>query len=293
NTGVVSNDGGSSVGSSWGDIDNDGDLDLFVCNDDLQNNFLYLNNGAPDYDFTKITTGSVVNDAGNSFGCTFGDYNNDGALDLFVANRLNQKNFLYVNNGNSNSWIGIKCKGVISAKSAIGTKVRIKAQINGQPVWQLREIQTQSGYNSGNLILNFGLGNAAVIDSMKIEWLSGTTSIFTNLQVNRYITVSEDGNITFVKDQSISPDFFELEQNYPNPFNPKTVINYELQVTSYLVSLKVFDVLGNELSTLVNEKQSAGRYTVTFDGSNFPSGVYFYKLQAGEFVETKRMVLLK
>ena len=59
------------------------------------------------------------------------------------------------------------------------------------------------------------------------------------------------------------------------------------------VSLKVFDVLGNEVSTLVNEKQNAGSYSVTFDGSNFPSGVYFYKLEAGEFAETKRMVLIK
>jgi len=292
NTGIVSNDGGSSVGSCWGDIDNDGDLDIFVCNDDLQNNFLYLNNGAPDYDFTKISAGSVVNDGGNSFGCVFGDYNNDGALDLFVANRLNQKNFLYVNNSNSNNWIGIKCNGVISSKSAIGTKVRIKALINGLPVWQLREIQSQSGYNSGNLILNFGLGNAAFIDSMKIEWLSGTTSVFTNLQVNRYITASEDGNITSVKDQSINPDFFELKQNYPNPFNPTTIITYQCLSVSN-VSLKVYNVLGNELTTLVNETQSAGSYSVTFDGSNFPSGVFFYKLQAGESAETKRMVLLK
>ena len=59
------------------------------------------------------------------------------------------------------------------------------------------------------------------------------------------------------------------------------------------VSLKVYDVLGNEVLTLVNEKQTAGSYSVTFDGSNFPSGVYFYKLEAGEFVETKRMILLK
>ena len=110
--------------------------------------------------------------------------------------------------------------------------------------------------------------------------------------MNRYITVSEDGNITSVKDQSINPDFFELKQNYPNPFNPTTIITYQCSSVSD-VSLKVYDVLGNELTTLVNETQSAGSYSVTFDGSNFPSGVFFYKLQAGESAETKRMVLLK
>lgn len=298
NTGVVSNDGGSSVGSCWGDIDNDGDLDLFVCNDDFQNNFLYMNNGAPDYTFTKISAGSVVNDGGNSFGCVFGDYNNDGALDLFVANRLNQKNFLYVNNGNSNNWIGIKCKGVISAKSAIGTKVRIKSQINGQPVWQLREIQSQSGYNSGNLILNFGLGTAAIIDSLKIEWLSGTTTVFTNLQVNSYITVSEDGNITSVKKLSISPDFFELKQNYPNPFNPVTDIGYNLPFNSF-VSLKIYDILGNEVGVLVDEYQNSGSHKVKFDvnrirkGISLSSGIYFYKLTSRNLSLTKKMMLVK
>ncbi|MFZ1323518.1 MAG: T9SS type A sorting domain-containing protein [Ignavibacteria bacterium] len=89
------------------------------------------------------------------------------------------------------------------------------------------------------------------------------------------------------------PETFKLHQNYPNPFNPNTIINYELQVTSDLVSLKIFDVLGNEVDELVNEKQNAGSYSVEFDGSNLPSGVYFYKLEAGDFIETKRMILLK
>ncbi|MFZ1321382.1 MAG: SBBP repeat-containing protein [Ignavibacteria bacterium] len=88
------------------------------------------------------------------------------------------------------------------------------------------------------------------------------------------------------------PNQFSLSQNYPNPFNPKTVINYELRVTGN-TELKVFNVLGNEVSTLVNEKQNAGSYQVEFDGSNLTSGVYFYKIEAGEFVETKRMLLIK
>ena len=87
---------------------------------------------------------------------------------------------------------------------------------------------------------------------------------------------------------------YKLSQNFPNPFNPKTVINYELQVTGVeLVNLKVFDILGNEVLTLVNENQNAGSYSVTFDGNNFPSGVYYYRLDAGDFVETRRMALIK
>ncbi|HQY53306.1 MAG TPA: T9SS type A sorting domain-containing protein [Ignavibacteria bacterium] len=94
------------------------------------------------------------------------------------------------------------------------------------------------------------------------------------------------------ENKSLVIDNFKLYQNYPNPFNPKTVISYELRVTGF-AKLKVYDVLGNEVATLVNEKQSAGSYSMEFDGSGFASGVYFYKLEAGEFAETKRMILLK
>ncbi len=89
------------------------------------------------------------------------------------------------------------------------------------------------------------------------------------------------------------PGKFELQQNYPNPFNPNTVISYQLAVNSF-ASLKIYDVLGNEVSTLVNEKQDAGYYAVDFIGSNLASGVYFYKLAVdGKIIDTKRMILLK
>ncbi|MBS1494793.1 MAG: T9SS type A sorting domain-containing protein [Bacteroidetes bacterium] len=90
------------------------------------------------------------------------------------------------------------------------------------------------------------------------------------------------------------PDKYFLSQNYPNPFNPSTRINYELRNTNY-VTLKVFDLLGKEVATLVNDKQSAGTYAVDFNSAEFnlPSGIYFYTLNAGEFQETRKMVLVK
>ncbi len=89
-----------------------------------------------------------------------------------------------------------------------------------------------------------------------------------------------------------APLTFALEQNYPNPFNPATEIRYQTSEVGR-VTLKVYDVLGREAATLVNGQKSPGTYTVNFDGSRFASGVYFYRLQAGNFVSTKRMVLLK
>lgn len=81
-------------------------------------------------------------------------------------------------------------------------------------------------------------------------------------------------------------------QNYPNPFNPVTHLQFGISKLGF-VSLKVYDLLGKEVKTLVNENMSAGRFVVEFDGSNLPSGVYFYKLDAGGFDITKKMVLLK
>ncbi len=96
-SGAIVNDGGNSVGASWGDYNNDGYLDLFVSNAGEQDNFLYRNNG--DETFTKITTGSIVNDGGHSHGSAWGDYDNDGDIDLFVSNDSDTPNFLYSNNG--------------------------------------------------------------------------------------------------------------------------------------------------------------------------------------------------
>jgi hypothetical protein len=88
------------------------------------------------------------------------------------------------------------------------------------------------------------------------------------------------------------PDKFSLSQNYPNPFNPTTKIDYNLP-TDANVSLKIYDVTGRLISTLVNEKKLAGYYTKEFDAVNIASGVYFYRLQAGSFVDTKRFVVIK
>jgi len=88
------------------------------------------------------------------------------------------------------------------------------------------------------------------------------------------------------------PKTFALEQNYPNPFNPSTAISYQLPVAGN-VSLKVFDMLGKEVATLVNARQEAGAYTVNFNANNLSSGVYFYRLQAGNFVQTRKMMLVK
>ena len=97
--------------------------------------------------------------------------------------------------------------------------------------------------------------------------------------------------LTNIDNQQI-PATFELSQNFPNPFNPSTTIKYQLPFESK-VTLKIYDVLGNEISTLVNENQKAGNYTVNFDAKNLSTGFYIYKLQAGSFTQSKKMLLIK
>ena len=106
--------------------------------------------------------------------------------------------------------------------------------------------------------------------------------------------VDKYGNTVSIRNNSESSiiNKYSLSQNYPNPFNPSTIINYHVAVSSF-ISLKVFDILGKEVATLVNQKQNAGSYSVDFNGSNLPSGIYFYKLEANNFSITKRMLLIK
>ncbi|MDP3582860.1 MAG: T9SS type A sorting domain-containing protein, partial [Ignavibacteria bacterium] len=102
------------------------------------------------------------------------------------------------------------------------------------------------------------------------------------------------GGVTFIKEerQNIIPTTISLSQNYPNPFNPETTISYNIQTASQ-VSLKVFDVLGREIATLVNQFQQPGSYVKTLRATSLPSGIYFYRLQAGSFTSTKKMILLQ
>ncbi len=98
--------------------------------------------------------------------------------------------------------------------------------------------------------------------------------------------------VTSIEDVGSVPTSFELFQNYPNPFNPATIINYQLPKASKVL-LKIYDLTGREIKTLVNEEQPAGNYKVNFDASRLASGVYFYRITAGQFVSVKKMILMK
>ena len=159
--------------------------------------------------------------------------------------------------------------------------------------WQYKSIRQGSRVGGtitfGNHInawtnLGMNLGSTWDYQILAIEGWGGSSG-------NANITVSA-GSSSIGESQCNIPDGYALEQNYPNPFNPTTTISFSLQSKSY-VSLKIFDALGREVSTLVSKELSAGTYSQQWIPGNIPSGVYFYRLQTGLFTETKRLVLLK
>ncbi len=302
-SGIAVNDRGDSVSSTWGDYDNDGDLDLYVTNDFNENNVLYRND---DGEFVKVVDGDLVNDGGRSNGAIWGDYDNDGDLDLYVPNGqrpATQNNILYRNdNASGNHWVNIKCVGVASNTSAIGAKVRAKATIDGVERWQLRQVSGSSGFNAQNSPnVEFGFGAAVLIDSLVIEWPSGAVDVYTEVATDSFYQATEGIGlgavvISIESDQPGISDF-ALLANYPNPFNPVTTIEYRLDSTSE-IELSVFDIQGRPVKKLVAGVQGPGGFRIQWTGvddggQQVASGIYYYRLRQGKRAITRSMVLLR
>jgi len=207
--GDLSTDPAYGASGAWGDIDNDGDLDLVVTHSyspGYDRNTLYINKKIETGTATleRVTSGPVVTDSGYNYGVSWGDYDGDGDLDLFVARTKGevQVNAMYRNAGNSNHWLTMDLTGTASNRSAIGAAIRLTAVINGVPVKQLRVIEGQSGYCGQNLQAHFGLGDAAVIDSIDIRWPSGAREVFTGVAADRHLSVAENDSTPIV---TVSP----------------------------------------------------------------------------------------
>ncbi len=163
----------------------------------------------------------------------------------------------------------------VSAASPIVTGIvalmlQMKPDLDASEVKQiLQQGARQDSYTGTTPNTHWGYGKVDALNALTL--------------VNQILDVKSENNI---------PNKFVLQQNYPNPFNPTTKVSFVIGYQS-LVSLRVYDVLGNEVVTLVNEEKPAGSYSVKFDGMNLSSGIYFYKLTAGSFVETKKMMLIK
>lgn len=266
--------GPQGFGCTWADINNDGYLDLFATNLN-SSNFLYKNNG--NGNFSRINGEIIAFEQVYGIGNSTADFNLDGKMDLFVANNgvpnAPANNLLYKNIfQTSNKYIGIKLKGCTQNKSAIGARIKVVAGGNSY----IREVSGGGGYHSQNMqFQHFGIGSATNIDSIIVKWTTGNTSKLINIPSNQYITIDEC-LIGIISYSSEIPQDFSLSQNYPNPFNPTTRFKFSIPKAE-IITLKVFDYLGREVSTLLNDELQAGHYEYSFDAGNLSSGIYFYK----------------
>jgi hypothetical protein len=185
---------------TWGDFDNDGDLDLFVANgtegtDEIEDygieNFFYLNRG--DATFARVRECPIVTDLNISAGTAWADYDRDGDLDIFVANwgDSDEDNTLYRNDGPAGNWIVLEPRGSLSNRQGIGARFELVITTDGKTRRQFRWQLPKTGYGSSNEpIIHFGLGRAVEANQLRVTWPSGTVDVHESVSANsRYIAV--------------------------------------------------------------------------------------------------------
>jgi gliding motility-associated-like protein len=208
----------TSWSSNWGDLDNDGDLDLITIGFWADDSRYYENNG--DGTFTDQTQSipaifPLETNGSSSNGLVFVDYNSDGLLDLHICQPATSPDHLFKNTSeNCNTWLELELKGIASNQAAIGSIVRAKATINGNPAWQTRQISSQTSKPGTNpLRAHIGFGDADLIDSLIIEWPAGGQCVFTDVQTRQLLIIEEDCFIQKV----ITPNAEDIFLCLPEP----------------------------------------------------------------------------
>ncbi len=247
-----------------------------------------------------------------------------GGTTLFAARNASTRG-VYLSPDNGTNWTfpantgfptsNITTLSTIGSNLFVGTMTGVYLSIDDGANWTtvnngLTTLNVRSAVvNGSNLFVGTNGGGVYLTTDNGSNWSAVNTGL-TNKYVYALAVIGSDlyagtmgsglwkrslsDMVTAVEDKNSTkqPSNFALHQNYPNPFNPTTTLSFAISYSS-LVTLKVFDVLGKEIAVLVNENKPAGNYGVNFDASELSSGIYFYKLQAGNFSSTKKMVLTR
>jgi photosystem II stability/assembly factor-like uncharacterized protein len=249
--------------------------------------------GLCDIRFKDINTGYALGDGsilkttngGNSWDYLYGFQ----TFTLGMSN-LNNDTFIVFNKDGKLSVTFNSGNNFVFSQTQSGDTLRNGYFLNGKTGWVVGD----SGYilKTTNAGINFTKQNSnTTFDLLDIHFIDSNTGIICGK--NGKILRTTNGGVTNIeKSNEETPTEYDLFQNYPNPFNPVTRINFALPKQGF-VTLKIYDITGREVKVLLNEFRRAGYYTVDFNGSNFASGVYFYRIQSGNFISVKKMVLIK
>jgi hypothetical protein len=286
NSTFFSNVDGAAFGSAWADYDNDGFQDIFISRSSKKNK-LFRNKLAQ---FWEVPSSVLLSENFKSYpydempsmGCAWGDYNNDGFLDLYVAVDAGFDSRLYMNGTNQYNWISILLKGTTSNKNAIGAKVKIK--VNG--TWQYRWVQSGSGFSGHNSFpVEFGLNTALSIDSLVVNWPSGITQILTSVGKNQQLVITESSVATAINEPPI------VNANlYPNPAVDNVTLVLETNRTIRSSTAKIFDVSGR-ISQHTIKHLGGTKYSIDLKGLS--SGSYWVEINEKQFIVRKKIIVIK
>lgn len=296
-TGDLTTDTSYSFTTACEDYDNDGDIDLFITNgfaDAELVNYAYLNDGAGNFtrDLVSFPDLSTV----CSYGAAWGDANNDGFPDLVIANCRGLDgtaddpfNTFYLNNGNDNHWIKIHLTGSLSNMSAIGAKIKVRAVIDGEVVWQMREVSAQNGYCSQNsFTAHFGLGDATVADSIIINWPSGTETILLNEDINATLLITETIPETIPSTQQLINAW--LSQNLADDMLFLHLSSEALK--NMQLSFRILNAEGKVVNAQNIQYADSSARTFPIKLSGLAAGIYFLQLHSeGPMIANLRFVV--
>ncbi|MDP1677088.1 MAG: FG-GAP-like repeat-containing protein [Bacteroidota bacterium] len=298
---LISNNYYLTVSSA--DINSDNKPDIITGNYD-GNIKIFINtstNGVISFQETLHPLNTV--NVGQSSAPFVADIDNDGLVDMLVGNYLGQ--LLFLKNTGTNTTPIYQSTPFFNSIDVGNDAIPFVGDIDGDSILDLLIGNSEGTINhykrTSIASAKFELVSKS-FQSMNLRTQSSPFMSDLDSDGDKDLLLGNGkGGVLFYENNTVTssgnnvnaiPIDFKLFQNYPNPFNPSTIINYQLPVAGY-VTLKVYDAIGREVTTLVNEVKQAGYYSAKFDGNRLSNGIYFYTLRSGTFTETKKLVLMK